>query len=163
MKTIAEAKEYLKENWETGEICPCCGLFVKKYKYAFHNGMARVLIYIYKSGKEDYFHIENYLDSKGRKRKGYHVKLRYWNLLEQAPNDNTKKHWYSFWRITERGKLFVEKEIKVPKYALLFNKKCYGLADEMIGIEQALGKYFNYGELMEDYRRPKNNAQSSLL
>ena len=77
-------------------------------------------------------------------------KLRYWKMIEQQPNTDTKKKTSGFWKVTEFGKLFVNMKVTVPKYALIYNKKKFGFSDEQVSIIQALGKEFNYQELMSN-------------
>lgn len=48
METIAEAKQYLNDNFENGVECPCCGQNVKKYKYNLFATSALALIDLYK-------------------------------------------------------------------------------------------------------------------
>ena len=31
MKTIAEAKQHLRDSFKTGTVCPCCNKYVKAY------------------------------------------------------------------------------------------------------------------------------------
>ena len=45
--TIQEAKNFLKENFEKGCICPTCNKIVKKYVRPLNSVMARMLIRLY--------------------------------------------------------------------------------------------------------------------
>lgn len=155
METIKEAKQHLKDNWDKGTRCPCCTQWVQRYPYSFHSGMARALIYIYQAtqrgkGLEDdgFFHIENYFVDIGVKIKGSHGKLKYWGMLEQRQNTDPKKHNSGYWSITQRGIDFVHGKLLVTRKALLFNEKCYGFVGNKISIQDALGKNFDYQEMM---------------
>ncbi len=154
MKTVDEAKQYLRDNLQKGAHCPVCTQWARMNKMPFHSGMALTLIFIYKAtmqGKTDngWLHVENYLVEIGSKIKGVHSKLEYWGLLERKPNlDDPKKKENGFWRITEKGKLFVEGKLVVPSHVKTFNKKQYGFSQKNIDIRGALGKKFDYSELM---------------
>lgn len=154
-ETLEEAKLFLRKNWEKGVVCPCCNHFVKRYKYAFHNGMARALIYLYQatnngigSDNDGYINVNPYFVSIGVKFFGYHPKLEHWRMIERMPNTDTTKPWSGYWRITERGKQFADGNLKVAKHVYLYNKDALGFSDELIDIRDALGKKFDYDELM---------------
>jgi hypothetical protein len=158
--TLGEARAHVRENWEKGLRCPCCGQWVQRYAYSLHSGMARVLILVYHADKinlmeggDGWIHVENYLVDVGVKIKGVHGKLRHWGLLEQKPNDDPKKHDSGIWRITDKGRQFVEGTILVPKKVLMYNERFLGFDGEDISIRQALGKRFDYTELMNGGER----------
>ena len=44
---------------DKGFICPCCNLFVKRYKRALVSNAALALLTLYKTGNLGYVHIEN--------------------------------------------------------------------------------------------------------
>lgn len=153
---MQEGKEYLRQNFDKGVPCPCCGQFVKRYKYAFHNGMARALIYLYTATKQGvgddndgYINVNPYFVSIGVKFFGYHPKLEHWRMIERMPNTDKTKPWSGYWRLTERGKQFADGEIKAAKHVYLYNKVALGFSDELIDIRDALGEKFDYEELMK--------------
>jgi hypothetical protein len=59
----------------------------------------------------------------GRRQDGMHAKLRFWGLLEPHP-----RH-FGYWRVTERGRKFVEGNIRIPEVALCYNKRPVGVDD----------------------------------
>lgn len=136
----------------TGYICSCCGQFVKVYHRRLNSSMAMVLILIYRSGKLDYFHVENWLKSIGKSnlRADFH-KLRYWGLLKKKIEDRKDgSDRNGFYRITPSGIMFVEVKITVPEKALIFNNKLQGFEGDEINIYQALGNNFDYNKLMNN-------------
>lgn len=158
METLKEAKQVLRENWKKGIDCPCCGQFVHLTRVSFHSSMAKVLILLYKYGAkyqnaEGYIHIENFLVEQGSKIKGVHSKLELWGMLERQPNtdDPTKKH-SGYWKLTKKGIDFVEELITVPYATFTYNKKQYGFDNaKQIGLREALGTKFNYGEILGNF------------
>ena len=79
-----------------------------------------------------------------------HHRLWYWGLLEphrhqgRTAVENSK----DVWRITDKGKTFVEGKITVPVRAYIGEKRCFGFSEEHFTIQEALGKNFDYQELM---------------
>ena len=60
METIKEAKEHLRNNFEEGIDCPCCGQFVKLYKRKLNSGMAATLIRIVKFNGSSEVHVKDF-------------------------------------------------------------------------------------------------------
>jgi hypothetical protein len=52
---------------------------------------------------------------------GMHAKLRFWDLLF-----SDESH-FGFWRVTQKGRLFVEGHIRVPKFCLDLQQGARGL------------------------------------
>lgn len=142
----------LLDNKSIGYRCPCCQQFVKEYARKLNSSMAQVLILIYKSGKTDFFHVENWLKSlnKGDLRADFH-KLRYWGLLKKkVENREDGSARNGFYRITPMGIMFVEMKITVPEKILVFNNEFKGYSGKEINIIDALSNKFSYSELMNN-------------
>lgn len=75
-------------------------------------------------------------------------KLVHWGLIEPVPNDDPKKHMSGFYTITAAGVAFVEGQSQVPAKISYFNYTVYRRSGRLITIQQALGKKFDYAELM---------------
>lgn len=146
---IAEAKQFLKDNFEDGCICPCCHQPVKMYKRKLNSVMSRMLIQLYFL-KDEWNHVSDI--AKGISDTGTNdfSKLRNWLLIEQKKNEDSKKKTSGFWKITPLGRLFVEGKVTVPSFVNIYNTKKYGESTEMITIEDALGVKFNYQKLMNN-------------
>lgn len=133
-----------------GYVCSCCGQFVKAYTRKLNSSMALVLILMFRSGKQGYWHIENWLKEIKRPelRADYH-KLRFWGLIEAKigeREDGSKRNGY--YKITGRGMAFAEGKLTVQKSAVIFNNKFQHFEGPEIKITDALGSKFNYDELM---------------
>lgn len=146
METLEDSKEYLRANWQDGVACPCCKQFVKLYKRRLHKAMAVSLIKLYKlkDSHEKYYHINDFVGIG----MGDFAKLKYWGFILEAKNDDDMKRTSGMWKITQDGIDFVEMKRMAPLYALVFNSSLYGFTGEPISIKNALGKKFNYEELM---------------
>jgi len=143
-KTLAEAKQYLRNNFKTGTECPCCGKYVKAYKRKLNAGMCRALIIIYKLTKNgNTIHVQSKFTELGlRATTMDYAYLEKWSLIEQK-GDN------GYWKVTQRGKEFVEDDIDLPEYALVYNGNVYKWADNLVNIETALTEEFYLEEIMK--------------
>lgn len=153
MQSLQEAKTYLKENYEKGTKCPCCGQFVKLYKRKITSAMALGLIYLAKNTEADeYVHIENFFKKQPvpSSIRGDISKLVFWGLLEKQEGlraDGSSRNGY--YKITQLGRNFVHGLVTVSKNIFIYNNKVIKRSDELINIETALGNKFNYRELMK--------------
>lgn len=135
---------------DKGYKCSCCGQFVKTYHRKLNSSMAAVLLLIYRSGKRNMFHVENWLKEIGRSelRADFH-KLRFWKFLEPSlliREDGSSR--YGQYKITSLGILFCEEKVTAKEKAVVFNNKLLNLEGKEIKIKEALGSKFNYNELM---------------
>lgn len=133
-----------------GFKCPHCNQFVKLYVRKLNSSMALVLLLLWKSGKTDFIHVEDYLKSINRAnlRADFH-KLVFWSLLERKKElreDNSPRN--GFYKLTGRGIAFAENKLTVPAAVKIYNNHAEGFEGMEINIVEALGEKFNYAELM---------------
>lgn len=153
-----------------GVICPCCDQFAKLYRRKLHSGMARALIAIST--------VQNRVESAAGAggigfwvetpklgfQNGDYGRLRWWELLEQRAlkykDEKEEKRDSGRWRVTTKGMQFVKGEIAIPREVFMYNNLVQGFSADTIKIDEALGKKFNYGELMQPFWESimKNNA-----
>ncbi len=139
--TLGEVKEWLHDRVPEGIECPACHQNAQIYRRPLHSGMVRALIHIYKHrDADDKFNITTHRDTN----KGDTSKLRFWGLIEQDEEDKRR----GVWRITHDGKLFVERRMTVPGYAEIYDGELLKIDGDPITIRDALGKKFDYVELM---------------
>lgn len=148
MTTIAEAKQHLRDNWEEGIVCPCCGQDVKLYKRRIYKSMAICLIKLYKltvqGNTNFYFHVSEF-DATG----GDFAKLSYWGLIKEKINQPGQKGRTSgYWLITNLGTAYVKNLVGVERFAKIFDGRLVGFEGEQVKIREALGKTFDYEEMM---------------
>lgn len=148
--TLEEAKQFLRERLEEGAECPCCTQFAKVYKRKLYSTMARHLINLYWKHENDpsetYFHISDFCP----KHPGDFAKFLYWGLVEEKPKDedDTSKRTSGYWALTLEGRLFVENQTTVLSHVKIYDGRLMGFTGKKISIKEALGKDFNYEELM---------------
>ena len=146
-KTLEEAQQFLRDNWDEGATCPCCKQFVKMYKHKINGIATSDLIRLYRLSKGNVgqpFHVSKFSQDRG----GAFAKLAHWGLVETEVNDNTKKRTSGMWSLTYKGLEFVKGDITVPEKIALYNKKAYGSSEKQVDIRTALGTKFDYEELM---------------
>lgn len=137
-----------------GTICPYCSQFIKLYERTLTSSMAYGLILIYKKQKLDdsYLHIENFfkdINHLPSSIRGDISKLRYWKLLERKEGERKdKSRRNGYYKITQRGRLFVENNLKVPSNIKVYNNHFMGFSGEIISIKEALKNKFSYEKLM---------------
>ena len=147
--SLADAKNWVQENKKDGCVCPCCDRKKKVYKRALNAGMACELIKLFKVNKpEPEAFMAHYTFTSTRS--GEISKLRHWGLVEQkekSPEDENKRT-SGYWRITQRGIDFVLRKVRVKGHIFMEDGKCVGYSNETTDIVEALGKKFDYNELM---------------
>jgi hypothetical protein len=149
---LLEAKELVEISKDNGIDCPCCGQFVKRYKRVINAQMAAALVAVYKHEPNEFFHVGRFIITQGHLRTsggGDFAKLRYWGLIEAQIGfrEDGCKHNGHF-RMTQKGRDFVQNKKRVESHVYLYDGQLEGFSDSFIDIETALGKKFNYSELM---------------
>jgi hypothetical protein len=155
--TLEAAKSELREKLGKGARCPCCSQFAKIYKRRITSRQARGIIVIYRKAGTNWAHVPTlspvlFGDSAEVS------KLRYWKLIEESSevrDDGGRAGW---WRITALGACYVNDRITVPKYACIYDSRLLKLEGELVGIRDALGKKFNYYELMGTVPSPEASS-----
>lgn len=139
---------------DKGYNCPCCGQLCKRYYRNLNANMAIVMITMYRKKKFGFIRVEEFMRLNGYPRSGDFSYLVHWGLMEKMlgkrPDGSSKN---GFYKLTDKGRQFVLKQMLVPKTLIFYNGKREGFEGDEIGIEVALGKKFDYRELMDgDYK-----------
>lgn len=145
MTTLEEAREWLRSQVDQGARCPCCNQFAKVYRRRINAGMAHSLIDMYLIGGRRWLHVPTAIGARSREE----GKLAYWHLVEESTEPRGDGGRAGWWRVTDLGESFVLGEVRVAKYARIYDGRCLGLdSTETVSIRDALGARFNYDELM---------------
>jgi len=153
--TLAEVKEYLRENLNDGCICPACKQNVKMYKRKLSATMAYCMIIFVKHcrknnefGFVNFNKILNDLNITPAQRADWQ-KLAYFKLI--TPESTTKGDPKNgFYKVNESGFYFVENDMQVPESCNVYNGKVYGYSMDQTNIKIALTNKFNFYELMNN-------------
>jgi hypothetical protein len=154
METLIEAKQHITNHRHKGVDCPTCGQYVKLYKRPLNSTMAASLISVWRHAKLDFIHVNDYLITVPSLKKktlggGDFAKLRHWGLIApkvEMREDGCKHNGH--FRVTQKGEDFIKGKLMVSSHIFIFNNKFEGYNPEGITIQQALGKHFNFNELM---------------
>lgn len=148
--TVAEARAELEKRIGDGLRCPCCGQMAKRYRRKLNSGMASGLIAFYRqvAGLSEWVHVAK--DTTLSRLGGDWAKLELWGLIESKVEDREDNGPHSgIWRLTEKGADFVRGQIALPAHVLIYDNQMLGYDDsERVTIRDALGKKFDYEELM---------------
>jgi hypothetical protein len=143
--TLGEARDLLRTLVDEGHDCPLCTQFAKVYRRPIHATMALELIAFYRYAGREW----GALKQSGVQRGGDMVKCRYWGLIEAMDGERDDgSERVGWWRVTELGEAWIHQRARVKKYARVYDGRCLGLHGEEVSIVDALGKKFNYAELM---------------
>jgi len=154
-EVLDELRREVEEHLQPGEPamhCRVCGRYVFLGKHKIDSAMARALVRLY---KYDCHHPGDWMDYRNYRARGEsrkHSLLRHWGLVQRA--DKKTGPGAGFWRITERGKAFIEERVQVPAAAHLYNDTCYGFTKRTTGIRHALGNAFDLDELLQSVWEP---------
>lgn len=157
MEQLLEAKKFIQENKQDGVNCPCCGKYVRQYERKINSGMILFLIGLYRLTKPYFGRDEIYFDNKEILMKmnltarslDYSI-LKHFKLIKDDYNDDESKRKSGIWRLTNLGRKFVEGNVRLKKYAVIFNGKFIEYKGDFVSIKDCLGSKFNYSELLKN-------------
>ena len=144
LSTLRDASSWLKHRLLHGAACPACGQFAKIYQRTITSPMARTLIVAWDQHGIEWFHMPSLVGAS----RGDEAKLVHWGLLEEEKVLRPDGGRAGFWRVTDDGAQFAQGHITVPKYALIYDGRCYGHDGDLVDIRACLGERFRLDELM---------------
>jgi hypothetical protein len=145
--TIAAARKVLEDLLEKGVICPTCGQNARIWRRQIHASMAHALIVVWQeAGTNKWVRVPDLLTHR---QNADFAKLAHWGLIEEEielrREDGGKA---GVWRVTSLGERYMLGHVALPKYARVYAGGLLGFFGETRTIRQALGKKFDYDELM---------------
>lgn len=141
-----------------GVHCPCCDGNAKVYERPLNAAMARSLLAIYRyflrPDAAEWLNICQYLTYNTSV--GDAAKLAYWGLIEpkreEPRGDGNPRN--GLYKTTDLGWRFLQGEVTVPKYVVLYNASVLGMSEEQTTLAAALRTPFDYAALMHEARQP---------
>lgn len=142
IKELREENKRLRAT-KLGTYCVVCDRKCKEYHRPMYASQAADLIRLYwvdrDQPSEKVFHANRF--RRGKNDGGFAL-LQNWGLAISGVKAG-------FWGITEKGKQFVNRSLRVPKRVVMYNDEFLRFdLDETIDIDDALGEDFSYTELM---------------
>lgn len=145
--TLAAARADVLRERANGVTCPCCGQYAKVYRRRLNAGMVRSLLRMYAAGGTGrYVHTPTLLGGK----RGEEARLSYWGFTRESVDPRADGGRRGWWRVTERGELFLNGDITVPSHALVYDGVCLQLTGDPISVRDAIGDGFDLRELLGD-------------
>jgi hypothetical protein len=146
--TLGEARSWLRDRAAKGERCPCCRQNVKVYRRKLNAGMAAWLIrFMLATRYGEWRHFRATARGSG----DWSI-LRFWGLIEKSEDE------VGVWRVTKLGRDFASRRVLVLSHAVIYDNQCLRLDGDPITVVNALGRKFDYQELMRE--RPYSNQPS---
>jgi hypothetical protein len=147
--SLGEARDLIVEKLCNGESfnCPLCTQRCKIYARKINKTMAKALVTMFLAGA-----VHKFVHAPSLEGDTHEVsQLAWWNLIEEDPERRGDGGKAGFWKITERGREFLNKEVTLPKHAKVYNGIVYDFDGDLISIDDALGSPFHYNEMMNAY------------
>lgn len=154
----------MDKDFNKGFVCDCCGSFCKRYTRIFNSNMAICLLLLYKFNVNGFVKVEDFLIKNGHKRCGDFSYLVHYRFLEKQGGkreDGSRRNGY--YRLTSLGIMFVEGKVTARKKFMILNNKFEGFEGDEVTIRQALGKKFNFDELMNRRHERPETLHNSFL
>ena len=146
-ETLEEAKQYLRDNWIEGAECPCCKQKVKLWSKPLIGTAVADLIRLNKLWQKN--GVAVHISEFTKQRSNFYT-LVYWGFIVKGDVEiDGKKRSSGYWLPTIKGGKFIDNEVTVQSYADTYNNKVIRFTGKQIGVKEALGKKFDYEELMK--------------
>ncbi len=149
--SLAEAQAFVKSGLDKGVDCPCCGQRAQRYLRRMYATNASWLIALVRRHEltQDFVHINEIVQTGGD-----YSKARFWDLCSPAPHETKGSNRKSsgLWRPTPKGIAYVHAQITIPRAAIVFNNAVEGFVGPEVSIIEALGRHFDYYQLMEGFQ-----------
>jgi len=131
------------------ETCDCCGGKTKLYRRKLNSGMAAALCWLVANHDLEFAHIAQGAGIIILRNRDY-SKMELWGLMEQQHNNDPAKRTSGVWKATAAGKDFALRKTRAAShvYVLSPGQKVLGWESTTTNVIEALGKHFDYQELM---------------
>ena len=151
MSDIAQARAHWADVIKhEGGICPVCNRWGRIYRRGINRTMARSLIWLSsQEGDENGWVDVPATAPKDVVRTNQLSTLKWWGLIESAANDDPKKKRSGVWRMTYQGRLFVDGEIRVPKFVYTYNDSVREVSLETVSLRDCFEDPFDYRAVMQ--------------
>jgi hypothetical protein len=158
-RTLEQAITDVEASKDAGTTCPCCGLYVRRYRRALGASQAAWLCWLVRAWEQDprWYEANECRSVNGFVVGGDYAKVVYWGLAECKPAEEgepERARNSGPWRPTEKGIAFVRSETNVWSHVYIFDGQIdramgrEGFAGNLLLIRDVLGTRFDYDALM---------------
>lgn len=135
--SIEKGKEWLRAKLSGGVECPLCGQHAEEYQRKITASMVatmgRMLLAIRRKLPTSGWTYVHLADIKQTSRDT--TTLQYWGLIAEHP---MKRGW---WTVTDRGVQFLDGQVRVHKYAHVYNGRHSGFSGEQINVHDVAPRF----------------------
>lgn len=112
--------------------CPCCGKLMRAYKKTIDTRLIKLLyeILVSRQGKTHGAWNPREVFKNDHHKINDFQKLHYFGLISRSEHTN------GYWKITDRGRYFLLKQIQIPKELWVFNNEVIEESDELTDISK---------------------------
>jgi len=149
-ESLDEARKKLYTQLDEGSICPCCDQYARRYRRKFNSTMARSLIWLVQEWRNSDLPWVDVAKTAPRwlVKSNQLPTVRWWGLVQRPISDDPTRKHLGLWQPTKKGALFASNLIKLPSHAVTYRGEVEDLVGDLVNIQDALGKHFDYSEIM---------------
>ena len=129
--SLSEAKDFVSQHSAEGCVCPTCESYVKIYKRNLNSVMSRCLIRLYNLYEQEdtFYHVKDIVKGISDTGTNDFSKLLFWELIRPKPKSEKdfnfeKTKTSGYWKISEKGILFVQRKIQLNSFCLIKITNC---------------------------------------
>ena len=146
--TLVAARAKLRDGVKEGVHCPCCDRWAQAYWRTINKTMSRGLQWLaMRAGMEPGHYVDITKGPAWLLRSNQLATLRWWGLIERAPNDDPKKKSSGMWALTNLGRHFIGGTVAVPRRVCTLFGDVVDQSDDTITIDD-IKHHFDYEEVM---------------
>jgi hypothetical protein len=139
---VERVADWVKRHLADGCVCPACGRTVKLYRRRIDVSMAKTLLLLVDlrltHRDQRWHHPESYADEHKLDIYTRTASLmRYWGLVARPKRVAGQNHTGRL-RATDVGVAFARGDLRVHKYALLYNDACQGLTGPLVSFADVM-------------------------
>lgn len=123
--------------------CPTCGHKVTVYERKLYGRQIKTLKVLREAGSVEYHHLPSLQPNKDG---GDPAKLRFWDLIEQMPGKRIDGGQPGWWRITQKGRIFLDGVLAVPASVFIADNKVVRWSERMVRVQEATDGIFDLRE-----------------
>lgn len=141
---LGDAKAWLRERLDDGEVCPVCTQRAQTYKRKLNVTQVRALAMLARvqlaMTTEDFLHAPSVLGREANLAREV-GKLAYWDLVIEGTGKRSDGGHAGMWRVSLDGLAFLRGTKRVRKYAKVYNGRRLGFEGDLVGIQEVAGAF----------------------
>lgn len=145
--TLWEARKHAWSHVDDGDVCPCCGRWMKINYKPLNASMAYGLCWLVRNYHGQWVHLPTQSPREVLRTKQLPT-LKHWGMVEARLSEDKKLKHEGYWRPTDLGVEFAHGNVIVPGGCYFYDDAVFGFSTKLIHITDALNKEFNYEEIM---------------